>query len=108
MDYVPSDFFPAYLDEGEAVLTKQENAIYRQLGGLQGMYNLSQNAGDTPVIDYEKLAAVMLGIFENEDILKPEFSVYIGNKKFESYIVKTSQKGINNRDISYNRGKGKS
>ena len=23
MDYVPSDFFPAFLDEGEAVLTKQ-------------------------------------------------------------------------------------
>ncbi len=108
MDYVPSDFFPAYLDEGEAVLTKQENAIYRQLGGLQGMYSLSQNAGGAPVIDYEKLAAVMLGIFENEDILKPEFSVYIGNKKFDSYIVKTSQKGINSRDISYNRGKGKS
>lgn len=40
MDYVPSDFYPAYLDEGEAVLTKQENAMYRQLGGLQGMYSM--------------------------------------------------------------------
>lgn len=40
MDYIPSDYFPAYLDEGEAVLTKQENAMYRQLGGLQGMFAL--------------------------------------------------------------------
>ncbi len=63
MDYVPSDFYPAYLDEGEAVLTKQENAMYRQLGGLQGMYALScNNQNDTPQlevpeIDYERMGA---------------------------------------------------
>lgn len=42
MDYVPSDFYPAYLDEGEAVLTKEENRMYRDLGGLQGMYSMKQ------------------------------------------------------------------
>lgn len=42
MDYVPSDFYPAFLDEGEAVLTKEENRLYRDLGGLQGMYNLAE------------------------------------------------------------------
>ena len=30
MDYVPEDDFPALLHEGEAVLTKEENAEYRQ------------------------------------------------------------------------------
>lgn len=42
MDYVPGDFYPAYLDEGEAVLTKEENRMYRDLGGLQGMYAMKQ------------------------------------------------------------------
>ena len=61
MDYVPSDFFPAFLDEGEAVLTKEENRLYRDLGGLQGMYSLSgiQEIQNEPVqipeIDYERL-----------------------------------------------------
>lgn len=62
MDYVPSDYFPAYLDEGEAVLTKQENAMYRQLGGLQGMFALQNQDGyrDTPLpeIDYDRLGKI--------------------------------------------------
>lgn len=60
MDYVPEDFYPAYLDEGEAVLTKEENRLYRDLGGLQGMYQLSSGAADQttvdiPEIDYERI-----------------------------------------------------
>ena len=62
MDYVPSDFFPAFLDEGEAVLTKQENALFRELGGLQGMYSMKnlqdlQNTSETPPqdFDYERM-----------------------------------------------------
>lgn len=61
MDYVPSDFFPAFLDEGEAVLTKEENRLYRDLGGLQGMYTLvgMQDIRNKPIqipeIDYERL-----------------------------------------------------
>lgn len=60
MDYVPSDYYPAYLDEGEAVLTKQENAIYRQLGGVQGMFTLQNQQSVAPAqqpaeIDYERM-----------------------------------------------------
>lgn len=43
MEYVPSDYFPAFLDEGEAVLTKEENAIFRSLGGLEGMTSFLKN-----------------------------------------------------------------
>jgi len=35
MDYVPSDYFPAFLDKGERVLTAEENARYNpSLNGL--------------------------------------------------------------------------
>lgn len=46
MEYVPSDYFPAFLDEGEAVLTKEENAIFRSLGGLEGMVSFFRNNQD--------------------------------------------------------------
>lgn len=49
LDYVPSDYFPAFLDEGEAVLTKREATIYRALGGslesLVAMPAISQSYG---------------------------------------------------------------
>ena len=76
MDYVPADYFPAYLDEGEAVLTKQENAMYRQLGGLQGMFALQNQQSVAPAqsqaeIDYERIgketAKAMKGVVVQMD-----------------------------------------
>lgn len=64
MDYVPRDFFPAFLDEGEWVLTKEEANLLRSLGGLEGMVGmLNKNTSDTNItvqaernsIDYERL-----------------------------------------------------
>ena len=40
MDYVPEDDFPALLHKGEAVLTAEENARLRDLGGVWGLHNL--------------------------------------------------------------------
>lgn len=37
MDFVPGDYFPAYLDYGERVLTREENALFTAVGGLDGM-----------------------------------------------------------------------
>lgn len=37
MDYVPSDDFPALLHRGEAVLTAEENAKLKSLGGIVGV-----------------------------------------------------------------------
>lgn len=66
LDYVPSDFFPAFLDEGEAVLTKQENRLYREMGGIEGMSYISSlrtpNYGNTqasPNFDYQKFADIV-------------------------------------------------
>jgi len=42
IDFVPNDFFPAFLDEGERVLTREENRKFNSLGGLTGLeQNLS-------------------------------------------------------------------
>lgn len=64
IDYVPWDMFPAYLDKGEWVLTKEEADYMRSIGGLEGMADrmesVSQDAGSVVVqssieIDYKKL-----------------------------------------------------
>lgn len=37
MNFVPTDYFPAYLDYGERVLTAEQNAKFNMLGGIEGM-----------------------------------------------------------------------
>lgn len=64
LDYVPHDMFPAFLDEGEWVLTKEEANLLRSFGGLEGMAGLFSKSPDAGVnvtvkgndfdIDYEK------------------------------------------------------
>lgn len=54
IDYVPKDYFPAFLDEGERVLTKEENQLYNSLGGLEGMLSSKLNAQIVNVsVDYQ-------------------------------------------------------
>lgn len=66
LDYVPSDMFPAYLDRGEWVLTKEEADLLRSLGGISGVLDLSGQKypdqtlnvtvqGAANGIDYKKL-----------------------------------------------------
>lgn len=40
LDYVPNDMFPAFLDEGEWVLTKEEAMALRSMGGIEGAMSL--------------------------------------------------------------------
>ena len=49
MDYVPSDMFPAYLDKGEWVLTKEEADYLRSFGGLEGMTESLERASNDVV-----------------------------------------------------------
>lgn len=65
LDYVPNDMFPAYLDEGEWVLTKEEANLLRSYGGLESMIAMiDRTSGSIPInvsvqggesIDYERL-----------------------------------------------------
>lgn len=63
LDYVPNDMFPAYLDEGEWVLTKEEANLLRSYGGLEGMIGMIDRSapsvnvsvqGQSKDFDYEK------------------------------------------------------
>ena len=45
LDYVPTDMFPAYLDEGEWVLTKEEADALRSLGGIEGVLSMLGHSG---------------------------------------------------------------
>jgi TP901 family phage tail tape measure protein len=35
--FIPSDFYPAYLDYGERVLTQEQNIRFNAMGGMEGM-----------------------------------------------------------------------
>lgn len=64
MDFVPSDFYPAYLDYGEAVLTKEQNAKLRSYGGIEGIDRMinSQYFNSNLEIDYDRLATAMSNV----------------------------------------------
>lgn len=42
MPFVPSDFFPAYLDYGERVLTKEQNTMLNSIGGFPAVQQAAQ------------------------------------------------------------------
>ena len=70
LDYVPNDMYPAYLDEGEWVLTKEEANLLRSYGGLEGMVsmldrnsdgiNVTVSGGSGQQIDYKKLGTCIV------------------------------------------------
>lgn len=79
LDYVPSDMFPAFLDEGEWVLTKEEANVLRSLGGIEGILSLSgkgsvsgsQNIivqSEGQEIDYDKLGVAVAAAFVNAGV----------------------------------------
>lgn len=70
LDNVPRDFYPAFLDEGEWVLTKEEANMLRSLGGIEGVLSVMGRTsvdtqknivvqGGTPGIDYDALGKVV-------------------------------------------------
>ena len=54
MPFVPSDFFPAYLDYGERVLTQDENAVLNSIGGFPTVQRIAQNIVNVQPFDFMK------------------------------------------------------
>lgn len=82
MDFVPNDYFPAYLDYGERVMTKEENTIYSKLGGMQGILNNSFIKNGTE-IDYERLFDIVQSI---------NFDVYMDSEKVGGKVTNSVDK----------------
>lgn len=81
MDYVPEDDFPALLHRGEAVLTAEENARLRELGGVWGLHNMFttpdfrgqsrvivDNMTSAEAIDYERLGMAVADALIDSDV----------------------------------------
>lgn len=90
MDYVPNDLFPAWLDEGEAVLTKEENALLRSHGGLEGMIGKIERTGQSEInvsvngstnIDYDKFGEATVNA-----MLRAEVGFMCDERKFARLI----------------------
>lgn len=47
MPFVPKDFYPAYLDYGERVLTREENLMLNSIGGFSAVRQAAQATADS-------------------------------------------------------------
>jgi len=76
-DFVPNDFYPAYLDYGERVLTRKENEKYSALGGVSGMESLVNGIGGAVSQDGSVRSTGDIKVY-----------VQIGDKDFKNYTYK--------------------
>lgn len=92
LDYVPNDMFPAFLDEGEWVLTKEEANILRSFGGIEGVIAVAGNTESTQgviienqnEIDYDAIGTAVYGAFKRHG-----FGVTINGREFGRIVEKT-------------------
>ena len=91
MDFVPSDYFPAFLDYGEAVLTKEQNAKLRALGGIEALEN-GNFKGLNPEIKKQ------YNISENRETIV-ENKIYLDGKVIAKLTERYITKGQKSRNL---------
>lgn len=79
MDYVPSDRFPALLDEGEWVLTKEEANLLRSVGGLEGLTDAVTGQKSVEYLSAAGRSAVMKAAGREKTVV--EVPVYIDGRE---------------------------
>ncbi|HJB90005.1 MAG TPA: phage tail tape measure protein [Candidatus Eisenbergiella merdigallinarum] len=70
LKFVPGDFFPAYLDYGERVLTQEENLRFSALGGMEGIeqrLSAGQNFGSEQRIMLQKGSIMVIAQIDGKD-----------------------------------------
>lgn len=98
MDFVPSDYFPAYLDYGERVLTREENALFNKLGGLKGMFANKMRANNTFINDNSSLISLL-----RTSLNRPIYLIVDGKELAES-TTEPSENISGKRIVIKNRG----
>ncbi len=94
IDFVPSDYYPAYLDYGERVLTKEENALYNKLGGLKGLMSTKLNISN----DNSKLVEYV------KNIANRPLYFYVGKEELAEATAEASENVSNKRMAIKSRG----
>ncbi len=79
MDYVPSDRFPALLDEGEWVLTKEEANLLRSIGGLERLTDAVTGQKSVEYLSAAGRSAVMRAGGREKTVV--EVPVYIDGRE---------------------------
>ena len=79
MDYVPSDRFPALLDEGEWVLTKEEANLLRSVGGLESLTDAVTGQKSVEYLSAAGRSAVMRAGGREKTVV--EVPVYIDGRE---------------------------
>ena len=70
LKFVPGDFFPAYLDYGERVLTQEENLRFSALGGMEGIeqrLSSGQHLGSDQRILLQKGSIMVIAQIDGKD-----------------------------------------
>lgn len=70
LKFVPGDFFPAYLDYGERVLTREENLRFSELGGMEGIeqrLSSGQHFGSDQRILLQKGSIMVIAQIDGKD-----------------------------------------
>lgn len=94
LDYVPNDMFPAFLDEGEWVLTKEEAEVLRSLGGIEGVKSLLGKESSSQIIvensgasiDYAELGEAVYGAFKRHGMC-----IYVNERELGRIIENISE-----------------
>ena len=79
LDYVPRDFFPAFLDEGERVLTKQENSLFNSLGGFEGILLSRLNNNNSKAFENNQQLAKLIEL--QEKALSKEWKFEVNDRE---------------------------
>ncbi len=94
LDYVPNDMYPAFLDEGEWVLTKEEASTLRSLGGIDGIVSMMDDTSSSSIIvetsgepiDYKELGNAVYDAFK-----KHGMGIFVNKREIGRLITDIQQ-----------------
>lgn len=91
LNYVPKDYYgPVYLDEGERVLTKEQNALFNANGGLDSIIANRVNSQNSMISNNINLAKLDKTNELLEIIAKKDLSLYVDSNELAQATANAS------------------